>query len=104
MVFLSANFGFGRARSRAARTAFRRNLADAPRIFSCALPSRSSTTQTVSVEKPRTEKKRNGEEVKEKVRRRLGGCFSFVALRFASVGHVVDENTHTFGFPQISRD
>ena len=32
------------------------------------------------------------------------GCFFFVSLRasrFASVGHVVDEDTHTFGFPQI---
>ena len=26
------------------------------------------------------------------------------AARFASVGHVVDEDTHKFGFPQISRD
>jgi hypothetical protein len=33
--------------------------------------------------------------------------FLFVSLRaprFASVSHVVDEDTHTFGFPQIPRD
>jgi hypothetical protein len=29
---------------------------------------------------------------------------SLRAPRFASVGHVVDEDTHTFGFPQIPRD
>ena len=103
---LSSN---ARENSCAARASLRRDHADAQRI-----PSRflrlvpRNDAGDIDGDAANENENENENDAARGGSKGAALCFFFVSLRAAhrasSVGHVVDEDTHKFGFPQISRD